>query len=208
MLETFSQYRGLITIVLTFLALTCLNLTGNHFRIRRYLGVQIASTFLTEIYLLAGGDRADFAYRILYVVTEVSILACAMMIASRLLSLIQDKTTQALQITVPTIMAVVAFHFTPYQQSFTGVFMAVQGFVLGVLGAQTIAASALVPNRAPHRTLGMFWLFQSILFLLYACGLQISNVGWERVGEWLPAALVSTAMLKLSVDFWRENRAS
>lgn len=198
------NWRGLAVIIATFCAIWSVQLTGNYFRIKRFLYAHVAATFSTELFISSGGDTASTAYFWLYVLTTLPILICAVLISARLLSHVPEAL-RGDYIFVPVALAIVAYFLTPWKPSPVGFFSVLQACILLVVGAQTRVAAEEVPNPRPHKTLGMLWVLQSILFFLYACGLNLSTVGWERIGNWLPALLVGGAMLKLAVDFQRSS---
>lgn len=199
--------RGLLTLAAILLALTSVNLTGNFFRIRAFLVAHLVATFFTEIFLAWGGDIASSTYFWLYVLTALPILITAVLIAGRMVSKVPDPL-RVHYIAVPVIMAIIAYYLTPFAMTFSGVFLAIQGCVLMVCGMQASAAAELdVPAaRLAHKTLGMLWMLQAIMFFLYSCGVQFSPTGWEHIGTWLPALLVSGAMLKLAWDFQKASQ--
>ena len=206
-LATLDNWRGLVVIVTIFLALTSVNLTGNYFRIRRFLLAHLVATFAGELFLASGGDTASTTYFWLYLATSLPILISALLISARMVEKAPDEL-KVHYIAVPIIMAVVAFYLTPFALTRIGVFMALQGCILMVAGVQARAAAELESPvlNLPHKTLGMMWILQSILFFLYASGVPIHPIGWEQIGNWLPALIVSGAMLKLAWDFQKAAR--
>lgn len=206
-LPTLEESRGLFELVAIGAALISVQLTGNYFKIRWYLFAQLVCTFCLEILLACGFERESAIYRGTYFTLSAPVLFCTAVIAWRLVRNIPDQLRPH-YIAVPAILAIVAAYLTPASNPIS-LYLLFNACVLLVTGTQTRAAAELIENpaeRAPHRTLGLLWVVQSMIFFLYASGVNIYPKGWEEIGGWLPAIVGILGIGKLSWDFLTEGR--
>lgn len=196
--------RVLGTIIALFCALISVTMTSNHFRVRRYLWAMVVATLAEEFFLMRFSSSSDW-YFWMYVAVTIPILVTALLISMRMFQALRKRPRDGRGderwkwVTAPLAAALIGLLSSPLDSRIK-ILMAIQGAVLAYAGIQTCAVS-LLRHATPYLTLGTLWLAQAILFFLYGAGINFRPHVWESLGDWLPAGLVVTAMLKLSKDF-------
>ena len=200
--------RAFATIAAIFFALTAVNMTGNYYRIRWYLAAHLIHMVTLEGFLMADGDPYSTTYRWLYIALTVPILLTA---AAITLKTYQSVPAEAFGhfVCVPATLMAIGLYLSPWQPHLMSGFYAVTAALLGLMGIQTRAASEYMEHprhAAPYKTIGLVWILQSFMFFLLAAGINTNPQGWNRVGDWLPAAIVIGGTCKLGYDVLTEGR--